>query len=84
MIDVLKTPYFEKQYLLLEEVEQEALEDVIWHVRQDPTSGYQRKGKLANYWTFDYTDNFGRKQVHYNIGEKQITIVMVNRISNNV
>ncbi len=80
-MDIIQSPLFKKHYSQLDMNQQEALEDVIWGILLDPTSGQQKKGRLYKFWHVNYEDSQGRMQLTYKFSQSKIQLVAVYKIS---
>lgn len=78
---VVQTRTFKRQCRQLDEDQQERLDDVIWELSQDPTIGRQRRGRLKNYWFYNYQDSQGRMQLNYQFDQSTLKVCGIFKMS---
>ncbi|MBF0349658.1 MAG: type II toxin-antitoxin system RelE/ParE family toxin [SAR324 cluster bacterium] len=83
-MNITQTRTFEQQMKKLSMTQQDHLEDIIWQLQIDPTSGKQWKGTLNGYWYVDYEDSQGKKYLFYQFTENQLCLVAVFQISQRI
>ena len=81
---IKKSDYFERQESKLDENQKEALDDIVWLLKQDPVAGNERKGSLKGVWDYQYEDPVGKMMVCYKFTKKTLYLLGVFQISQKI